>query len=963
VPIDREKVLQAAQKHVEKRRFDRAIAEYQKIVQEDPNDARILLKIGDLQARMEQYAEAIATYERVGRYYAAQGFAVKAIAVYKQIRELIRKHVPKLEEQYGHIIFKLAELYQQLGLTGDALTAYDEYATHLQRAGREGEALEVFQRIVEVNGSNPLARLRLAEALVREKKVDEAYGEFSKAADILLEMGRRDDALKVIERMLHHKADATQARRAAELYLERALPNDGMLALAKLQMCFQADQRNLDTLDVLARAFVLIGQAPKANEVRKEMAKIAKEQGKLDLARRIIEQLQAAAPDDTGVQALSRALLGATGESVRAPSAVSAVPVEDAEIEVSEEAFPESLERPEQALDDTGAFAPWEEPGFEGEEGPTLGPASSARGSHAVEVDDQLEAVEDLGAPAPVSRAPAHARDVLANAEAFRRLRLHAKALETLRIGLELHPHSIELHEAYKQVLLESGDQRGAIDEMVTIAAMQLDALDLASAAAALQEVLELQPGHGRARELLVEMGFEPPPLAADTAEVPQVSEQAQPPPREPLATLEAVPGYERDYEDSLDAFDQSEPLPSYDLEEIAPAKALAPSVAGGPASRRDLLSADDPFHGAEEPGTDATEMAIDEPFGPREEPLPSFPLLDEERRSRLELVPEAVESEEPEVAEDTFSGSAAEALAQLEAEQGSPERLAAPLAGARGFQGGDSLEDALEEADFFASRNLFEDALSILSEQLLKFPAHPLLVEREREIREAMASSAGSGELEVPQHEPSSRPATLEDRSYDIAASLAELDEPEPGPASGRPSHAGASIDVEEVFAKFKEGVRRQVSESETETHYDLGVAYREMGLLRDALGEFELAARDPNRECVCWSMIGMIRMELGDADGAIEAFIRGLHGEHRTPDEELALYYELGRIYEVRRNAREALYYFQMIERREPGYRDVAARIRVLQPGPVPGLRAAVGEDDFDRAFDDMLGGSKLS
>ncbi|HEY5375756.1 MAG TPA: tetratricopeptide repeat protein, partial [Polyangiaceae bacterium] len=90
--IDREKTLQAAQKYIEKKRYDRAIAEYQRIVQDDPNDARTLLKIGDLQARLQAYPEAIATYDRVGQYYSAQGFALKAIAVYKQIRELIKKH-------------------------------------------------------------------------------------------------------------------------------------------------------------------------------------------------------------------------------------------------------------------------------------------------------------------------------------------------------------------------------------------------------------------------------------------------------------------------------------------------------------------------------------------------------------------------------------------------------------------------------------------------------------------------------------------------------------------------------------------------------------------------------------------------------------------------------------------------------------------------------------------------------
>ena len=164
--IEREKTLQAAQKYIEKKRYDRAIAEYQRIVQDDPNDARTLLKIGDLQARLSAYPEAIATYDRVGQYYSSQGFALKAIAVYKQIRELIKKHAPDLADRYGHIVPKLAEIYTQLGLTSDALAAYDEVATRLQRAGRDRDAIEVFRKMVELDAGNPLPHLRLAERLL-----------------------------------------------------------------------------------------------------------------------------------------------------------------------------------------------------------------------------------------------------------------------------------------------------------------------------------------------------------------------------------------------------------------------------------------------------------------------------------------------------------------------------------------------------------------------------------------------------------------------------------------------------------------------------------------------------------------------------------------------------------------------------------------------------------------------------
>ena len=315
--IDREKVLVAAQKFVEKKKFDKAVLEYQKLIQEDPNDARTLLKIGDLQSKMEAYADAVGTYERVGKFYAQQGFALKAIAVYKQIREIIAKHVPQHEERYGHIAPKLAELYVQLGLTSDALAALDEVATRFQRQGRDPEAIEVFRKIVELDPTNPLPHLRLAEALSRSKDAEGAVTEFAMAASQLVKLGRRDDALKVVERLLHHKQDPVHARIAAELYLARNQPNDGLQALAKLQICFQHNPKDLDTLALLARAFNAIGQAAKGIEVQKEIARIAKEQGKTELFKQVVEKLQRLAPNDEGV----RALLAAP-----APGPVSSVP-------------------------------------------------------------------------------------------------------------------------------------------------------------------------------------------------------------------------------------------------------------------------------------------------------------------------------------------------------------------------------------------------------------------------------------------------------------------------------------------------------------------------------------------------------------------------------------------------------------------------------------------------------------
>jgi tetratricopeptide (TPR) repeat protein len=171
--------------------------------------------------------------------------------------------------------------------------------------------------------------------------------------------------------------------------------------------------------------------------------------------------------------------------------------------------------------------------------------------------------------------------------------------------------------------------------------------------------------------------------------------------------------------------------------------------------------------------------------------------------------------------------------------------------------------------------------------------------------------------------------------------------------------------VDVEEVFAKFKAGVAQQISVDDTQSHYDLGVAYKEMGLLDDAIREFDLASRDPKRECVCHSMIGMIQLERGNINEAIDAFTRGLRTADRTKEQEAALCYEIGAAYEAKKMIKQALEHFQRTARLLSSYRDVQERVRRLQKveQKQPTRAVAVGADDeFERAFDDILSGRKL-
>jgi tetratricopeptide (TPR) repeat protein len=880
VAIDRERVLEAAQKLVEKKRYDKAILEYQKLVDSDPNDVRTLLKIGDLQLKMEAFPEAIATYERVGKYYAQQGFALKAIAVYKQVREIVQKHVPHLEERYAHIAPRLADLYQQLGLVSDALAALDEVAVRLSRQQRDAEALDIFRKIVTLDPTNPIPHLRLAEALSRSRDTDGAVSEFGQAAALLIKVGQTDNALKVLERLLHHRPEPAQARLAAELYLQRGAANDGMQALGKLQICVQANPKDLTTLDLLARAFGKLGQPRKGIEVQKEMARIAREQQRYDVFGELVDKLLALAPQDEGVQELA----ASRDEVLAHASEVEEVPQE---VAPDEEEFIEEVDSAviEEIVPDP---APSAEPLLLRQSGEAT--AVDSAGYDTIDGAPEVSTAGEELVPELPSEQDPRVIALISESQSYRRVRLYDRAVRALIKALEIDGRSVPARAELRDVYLEAGEQGDAIVEMLNIASLQLDALDGDGAATSLQDVLQLDPANERAAQMLRELGYEPVEDA-----------QQQPPPPASVTHAEYQPPPMS--RQRMPSYDPEAPLPSYDL--------------------------DDPQAGHSSNGAD--------------DALPSFPLEDS-----TQIAPPPVDS----AASFDLIGARTTAVSAIPAEAGTSSY---------NKPSNEEVEEALEEADFFASRGLFEDAKTVLSEQLARAPNHKLLIERLREIEEQeTAAQRGSGTRARPQ---SAAPSLAPDE-FDIASSLEALDSLEVAPEAQQMMNETGQVDVEEVFAQFKEKVSQTLAADDGTAHRDLGQAYKEMGLADDAINEFEIAARDPKLEVEVRYQIGMIETERGNLKPAIAAYQKALNAKVRTPEQETILCFEIGAAYEATRATKDALSYYNRVARRDANYRDVQDRIRRLSrhDTKAPVRQVAVGADDeFDRAFDELLGDPK--
>ncbi|MDX2020515.1 MAG: tetratricopeptide repeat protein [Deltaproteobacteria bacterium] len=333
----KEKFLASAQKHLERGSLDKALADYQKAAEDDPKDTRVWLKIAELQVKRGRKEDARDVYLKTAEIYTEQGFFQRAVAVYKNLL--------KLTPGFVDAHFKLADLFRQLGLLSDAMQQYELAAAVYQKLGKVAEAMGAMRKIVDLNPDHVLARIKLAEAASSAGLKDEAIASFRQAAEQLRTQGRSDEFLRVAERLLAHAPnDLAFAKEVAAGYIERG---NARFALAKLQPCFAADPRDLETLALLAKAFEQLGQVAKTLSVTKEIGRIHRDAGRMAEALAAFQKAAALDPsDDEARNEVTRAQASSAARA--APSSPAAVrqagkPSPFASITFSEMAIPQFL--------------------------------------------------------------------------------------------------------------------------------------------------------------------------------------------------------------------------------------------------------------------------------------------------------------------------------------------------------------------------------------------------------------------------------------------------------------------------------------------------------------------------------------------------------------------------------------------------------------------------------------------
>jgi tetratricopeptide (TPR) repeat protein len=130
----------------------------------------------------------------------------------------------------------------------------------------------------------------------------------------------------------------------------------------------------------------------------------------------------------------------------------------------------------------------------------------------------------------------------------------------------------------------------------------------------------------------------------------------------------------------------------------------------------------------------------------------------------------------------------------------------------------------------------------------------------------------------------------------------------------------------VDELFNAFREGVEQQVKGDDYDTHYNLGIAYKEMMLLDPAIEEFKHAMRDPERTLECCSMLAICEQSQGNLDAAIQWLRQGIESPGFPPEDGIGLRYDLGNLLRAQDRQDEAREEFRRVFDQDPDYRDVA-------------------------------------
>ena len=262
--MKRDKVLKDAEKLVQKGKLEQAVREYEKILKRFPNDTTTINRVGDLYGRMGQLQRSIELYEEVADHFTADGFMTKAIAILKKIQ--------RLDPQRLDIFERLADLYFDQKLLVEAKREYEILADWYVKNGELEKAIEAHEKLVNLDPSNHVSALRLAELLLRRGETTSAVKVYERLGSVLLEKGKLDAAERLYRQVLEQNPpDGEFLIPVCEAFLEAGR---SAVVLEFLNFGIERSPDSVGIKSLLVRIHLGMGKSAEALELAKEIFEV-----------------------------------------------------------------------------------------------------------------------------------------------------------------------------------------------------------------------------------------------------------------------------------------------------------------------------------------------------------------------------------------------------------------------------------------------------------------------------------------------------------------------------------------------------------------------------------------------------------------------------------------------------------------------------------------------------------------
>jgi pilus assembly protein FimV len=959
----------------------KGIAMYKKITKIHPSmDGS--LKLAELYTQQGLFNDARAQYLQVAEDFMKNGELDQAVRLFQKVLEMDPENVP--------MRVKLAEVYIRLGKKKEAWEIFSAAAESLRSRGSLPAAEDILQRMLSLDPGNSYALLLRGRAALESDDPKKAIQYLEKAADLdshpeglrdllkaYLQTGRMAEAGPIADKLLsvHNDPDglflvaegytqAGQYPQALEVYshnADRLMAADSSKLMASLHTMIGHVRDDAPSLDILLLLLNKAGESTHVGEVTELLAHASVKNGNLTRARDLYQMLATMEPQNTmHMQGYHQVLarLEEISPSRMITSEEGAVIVEELEATapIVDQSYPDEVAvAVRSALTDADLFLSYNLP--DKAIVPLLGALPQA--PRDVRLNQRLVALHTRShrfTEAAVCcrnlesmySESGHPDEALRYGELAARYEERAGAASiaipiTSPLGAEPAAHwpvaatAAPTHEISAAAVPEAVVSEHVVDAEPVIEAQPEFELETFHPSPAQTHEAPVHAATTHDAEDLSDEWDDSASVEATpahpqhVAEEPPVVESADPDSPEIPETIEEVRFYLEHYmsEQARAAFSKLETL-TKDASILDPLRSQIESSGEAPGEAEPEIAEN--FVGEspefEVEMADDSSAPVDHHVAhpePEEEDVPKV-----SRKAAKEVHEEVHEHEQPEPAHAAAeAGELASLVADLESSLGdafpepsAPEPLPAWPKAKPAAQKPAPPKATPEPTPAVARKAVpkpdpeFEPAVAHASIDAGHVPIAP--------VTPALPSVAAS----------SSGAAAAPALSY--------------GPTAVRPLGAGAQammpqagVDLSEMFGELKQELEEEIAagDDDPETHYNLGVAFREMGLLDEAIAELQKVCNAVDRGhpfsqlVQAYTWLAQCFLDKGVPDAAIRWYEKALTIPGLDAESRMAIHYELGSASESAHNKDAALRYFTQVYGANIDYRDVSDRIQALK------------------------------